>query len=452
MKYFKFIVFLIISAFVFSSVAFYNGYPLLASDSFGYINQGFGNFVGQFRLFIYGAFVRNASLTESLWFVVFFQGLILTYVMYKFMKTFLSSLPNYLYIIGVFILLTAFTGVSWYCSQIMTDIFTGIAALSMLILLFNKDLPRREQILLFVIFLFSIQTHKSHYMVFTVFALAIGVISWSKGWFTKNTVSAKHFLILLALVGFNWLLTPLINYAVEGDYGMESKSHIFLAGRLIETGMLERVLDEECPKKDYFLCEYKDQLPFSKKKFLWSNDSPLSQTGGWDAHEEGYKEIIRKSFTKPKFLLVHVYDFVQATVRQLVRTDVGKLIVKQTRGDKRVSTIDNRFHYEYPAFATSLQNQNKLNFENINNRRFYILVLSVIVGLYLFSRYYSKMDQKTVVLTIFILLFIIVNAAFAGPLAGVSTRYQGRIIWMLPLLAFVLVYNTWKFLSIKKCL
>jgi len=448
-KYSRYILFLLISALIFSGVAFYNGYPLIASDSCGYINQGFGEFIGQFRLFIYGFFVRHVSLAESLWFVVLAQGLILTYVLYRFIKVFFNPVPNYLVIIGIFIFLAAFTGVSWYCSQIMTDIFAGIAFLIMAVLLFKQEKSVWRLCVLLLLFLFSLQTHKSHYLVFTITIVIIGIIGWRSKLFEKRIFKFNQYIILFGVIIFNWLLTPIINYCVEDDFKMQSRSHIYFSGRLIETGMLERVLDDVCKEKDYFLCEYKDSLPYSKSKFLWSAESPLNKTGGWNSHKNEYRKIIYESFKKPRFLLIHISDFLKTTVRQLIRTDVGKLLYSQKKHKNCLIPIKKYFHYEYPQFITSRQNKGKLQFEKINNRRFYILLLSIFIVLYVLSKHVNRRDKTLFFLSMVFITFLIVNAAFTGPIAGISKRYQGRIIWLLPFLAILLINNYWSFFKGK---
>ncbi len=57
--------------------ALINGYPLLYSDSATYIESGMGLFVPIDRPIFYGLFIRIASMSYSLWFVVILQSLVI---------------------------------------------------------------------------------------------------------------------------------------------------------------------------------------------------------------------------------------------------------------------------------------------------------------------------------------------------------------------------------------
>ena len=56
-------------------------------------------------------------------------------------------------------------------------------------------------------------------------------------------------------------------------------------GRLCETGLLERFLDDNCGgNRANSLCAYRNRLPNDASAFMWS---PMNQTGGWNAFVTG---------------------------------------------------------------------------------------------------------------------------------------------------------------------
>ncbi len=84
-------IYVILISLVFCIPAFYNGFPLLYSDTSGYINSGFGNYLGTMRAWLYGGFLRHISLWESLWLVVFVQGIFVACIIYLMFKYFFKK-------------------------------------------------------------------------------------------------------------------------------------------------------------------------------------------------------------------------------------------------------------------------------------------------------------------------------------------------------------------------
>lgn len=73
--------------------AFANRYPLIFPDIYGYINHGFSNTLSLDKPHTYSFFIRHLSLKESLWLVIFVQGFILSFIIYKFLQKFEVSNP-----------------------------------------------------------------------------------------------------------------------------------------------------------------------------------------------------------------------------------------------------------------------------------------------------------------------------------------------------------------------
>ena len=71
--------------------AFYNGFPIVYSDSSTYIVSGFGLDMPMDRPLLYGILLRIFSLNGlSLWLVIFFQALIVSYLIFLLMELFVG--------------------------------------------------------------------------------------------------------------------------------------------------------------------------------------------------------------------------------------------------------------------------------------------------------------------------------------------------------------------------
>ena len=79
-------------------------------------------------------------------------------------------------------------------------------------------------------------------------------------------------------------------------------SPAFLIARLCETGILEKFLYQNCDPTDrYSLCAYRDKLPADAMSFMWDPNSPLYQTGGWNANLDEYRGIIGQVLSTPRY-------------------------------------------------------------------------------------------------------------------------------------------------------
>ncbi len=66
------------------SIAYYNGYPTIFSDTGGYLWSGaFFKAIPPFRAPGYAVFARVTSLELSAWFIVLVQAAIVVYVLFK---------------------------------------------------------------------------------------------------------------------------------------------------------------------------------------------------------------------------------------------------------------------------------------------------------------------------------------------------------------------------------
>jgi hypothetical protein len=103
---------------------FYNGYPILTYDSGTYIRSGLSGIVPVDRPLGYGLFIKYTSLSSSLSFTVSSQCLLLSVVLYFFLKNVIREKEKFnLYFLGILTSLTFLTNIGWCAGQIMADVF-----------------------------------------------------------------------------------------------------------------------------------------------------------------------------------------------------------------------------------------------------------------------------------------------------------------------------------------
>ncbi len=436
-------IYLIGGGVLFSAICFYNGYPLLTSDSGEYIDILYDFHQSYSRLETYAFFVKHISLKSSLFLVIIGQSIILTYVLDNFIDTVIKKKLKLLNKFFIYVLLVAFTGVSWYSSQIMSDIFTSIGLISILIIALNNNLKIYQKIIFFIIAVFSMLTHKSNLLLYTFFTVSLVLITLLKNFKSIYFSKLKTVMLLLILI-MGWFSVPIIKNVFLGNYQFDSKAHAFYSARMTETGLLMKILDKECEDNpDNVLCKNKDKIPYKRSVFLWSKKSPLKKYEGWTTNKAQFNSLIKKSFKDFDCLISHVGWAFQGFFSQLTNVRVGRLLWNQSDNWEVYNPIKKHFKYEYNAFRNAKQNNGTLKFKRYNRNMFFVLIFSALIILAFLNKF-NSLSKKNKILILSILAIIIFNAALTAPLAGVSSRYQGKIIWLLPFFIILLLIENKK--------
>ncbi|MCK6650328.1 MAG: hypothetical protein L6Q66_11795, partial [Bacteroidia bacterium] len=121
------IAFLFIASLVLLWVAFYNGFPIVYSDTSTYLSSGFEFETPADRPITYGLFIYLTSLGgTTLWLTAFVQCLIIVYVIYLLFKYFSQLKDPAFYSLVAIILLAAFSSLPWISGMLLADIFTPV--------------------------------------------------------------------------------------------------------------------------------------------------------------------------------------------------------------------------------------------------------------------------------------------------------------------------------------
>ncbi len=408
---------------------FINGFPIVYSDTSTYLASGFELETPFDRPMTYGLFLWLTSLNGvSLWTVIFAQGLITSYLIFNLVKL---CVPHFKHIhflhILVVIFLSALTSLSWTVSQLIADIFTPIALMS-LVLLAVGSFSRKKKGLLYVIFLFATAMHMSHVTLNVVLIAAVLLLRYLNVFGIKEQIKVSPLIICLGL--------SLLSILTMGSAVSKSK-HGFLMGAMVEHGITKKYLDENCPEKDYAFCAYKDSLPEKAWVFLWDENSPFYKMGGWKATKQEFNQIIYSTLTDPTYILLHIKESIKATADQLVKFKIGDgngAFLSETRLYERMEQYT---HHDMKTYESSLQNSQGLTFLNTYNTVLSGIIILSLLGVIFLLFTLSYLD-KTVVAALFILLLgVVVNSWACGTLANAIDRLGSKVIWLVPLIVII---------------
>ncbi len=430
------------------SAAFFNGYPLVFSDSGTYVFSGWEMKVPVDRPITYGIFLRVASMGFSLWLPVIAQCFLLAWLLRLFWRTFFPerglSIP-FLMLTGA---LCALSPVAWYSGQLMPDVFTEVLLLISGVVLLRKALPAWQWICLGVLFVFSSISHFSNLFI----GLAALAAFWLLGRFGVAVLHElprlrRRSVIVLLWCCAAYVAMPAVNRMVDGKWSMGKGSYTFLIGRLLDNGVLKRYLDENCGREQFRLCLYKDSLPDNSRNFHWNPDSPLAKEGGWGVPEPEYQKIVWNTLTSPKYLALHVWESMLSTPSQLLQNSVGsglELGWYRSPESPPYQAVAKYFPYELNEYRFSRQCGNLwgqgLDLKFYSTLFYWTLLLSAFAApvLLLMHRKKPFLPGGLEAGIYFLLCGMVANAFVTSSLASICDRFQSRVAWFLPLAVFMM--------------
>lgn len=434
--------------------AFFNGYPLVFSDSGTYIFSGWEMKVPVDRPIAYGIFLRLASMGFSLWLPVMVQCFTLAWLLRLFWRTFFPekglSLP-FLLVIGV---LCALSPVAWYSGQLMPDVFTEVLLLVTGVVLLRKTLPVWQWICLGLLFVFCSISHFSNLFIGLATLATVWVLrSFGVGVLRELQQLRRGSAVILVCSAASYVAMPALNWVADGEWTMGKGSYTFLIGRMLDNGVLKRYLDENCGHEQFRLCLYKDSLPDNSRNFHWDANSPLAREGGWGVPEPEYRKIVWNTLTTPKYLALHVWESLLSTPSQLLQNSVGsglELGWYRSPESPPYQAVAKHFPYELNKYRFSRQCGNLwgqgLDLKFYSTLFYWTLLLSafLVPVLLILERKRPFLPAGLQAGVYLLLCGMVANAFVTSSLASICDRFQSRVAWFLPLAAIMMLWAAGK--------
>jgi len=433
------ILYFIITVLVISSPALINGYPILYLDSHNYISQSISLQAEQTTPIGYGLFIRAFSWQASLWPVVFAQSLLVSLLLFFTIRSLRVFKNLYILHFASVVFLTMFTAMGYVFSQIMADFFAPVLILSVY-LLFAKNSGIAIKIFAFSCIAFSSMTHFSLQILLLALVIILPFL-----YKLASSYSLRSFLTRVSLLLIAFFLGFGINYAFYySKYQNDTKGgvrHVIIMGRLVETGILDEYLNNNCDDHRYALCDYKGQFPRRLTEFVWEENSPFYETGGWNNSAEEYNEIIYNVFTSPYYLGIFAYKGFISGFRQLVCFKTG--IIKVYPESKPNNAIKNNFPHEYKELLRSKQRYYDNTLADVNYAYYILVSFSLIMIMaYLLLRPDVAANLKNMILMIMLGVFL--NGMLTGAIAGTVHRFQARVNWLLVFIGLMIGFMLFK--------
>ncbi|PWK64901.1 hypothetical protein LX99_05065 [Mucilaginibacter oryzae] len=439
----------LVSTVVLLTIAFYNTSPLtFNADSAMYIESAHRRVIEPDRPILYGLFIKYFSFNTSLWLVIIAQSLIVSFVLQCYFNSFgpenngrySAQKKSNVFLIVFCVLVSLCMGASFQVSWIMADIFTPISILLMGGILFFKNISPLKLGVLSIMLIFSASMHNSNFYIclslIVIIAFTFLFKSIRKQYSLLGFTFKRILLAFLLLVLSNVTLST-IQFFYGGEFKSSRGGVVFLMGNIVEMGIIDQYLNDQCGKKNYELCNYKDSIP---NNFLWDARSPIHKTGGWKGSEKEYSVIIKDILTTPKYLKTFVFSSAVLTLKQFFVFETGEA----DKPWRRVSlAVRNYYDNDFDSFITSKQSKQKLNFTSINFLQNVVFALCLFIYIIALSSTSNVVETRYKLLAIYMILSIVINAWICGTFSGVFPRYQSRVVWLMPLPIFLFVMARW---------
>ncbi|BDG74232.1 hypothetical protein [Roseomonas fluvialis] len=422
--------------------ALLNGYPLVFSDTGGFLHQTLGPLMLWDKPWVYGPLLHAFHWRATLWLPLAGQALLVSAMLWLVQRV-LRGAPGHAGAatpgahLAVCVVAATLTTAPFTVALLMPDVLTAPMVLALGLLGFARErLSGREAAWLVLVATLGIAAHLSHVPIGLALALLPLLALRVRG----ALLAGLPLVLGVALVVGT-------NAVGHGRAALSPHGATFLLARLQADGPAARVIQARCPDAGWYLCAFADRLPMDANDFLWEADSPVNRA------PDGTPRFLGGAMLSPEAGVI-VGETLRAepiavaravlhnTVMQLLTAGIGDTLGPENLAAALHPRIAEGFPArETAAFEASLQMRGELRAAVAPLALLHALVLLATLPVLLAAgwRTWRAGDAVRVGLLAAVLVGVVGNAAATGGLSGVFPRYQARIAWLLPVVALLLL-------------
>lgn len=406
--------------------AIWNGFPLVHDDLGGYLERWPLRSLGHGRSVPYGLLLWATRTT--CWIpTILLQSIATVWTVDRALAVIGRSRSQWM-VVYVIASLAMTSGMAFFVSKIMPDAWAAPAIISLHLLAWHSDrLSTLERAVMIAIVVLAGAFHMAILAVLLTLSILHGV-AWAVVGKARGSAVG-----LLYAGGAVWTaLAALLaaDLVVAGKFTVTPGGDVFLFARLTQSGIIGKVLAAECPREDWLLCNFRNDLPPSADDFLWVDDSPFYKIGGWDDRRAKREigSIIAESIRIRPF--DHIESAVALAARQLVTVGIGN-------GMARVNswhipwTIERYAPWLLHSYEAARQQRGDIDLTRWS--QWVVSPLSIaglfalpLVAIFSWRRGYCREAMFPTL----VLLALLINAAVCGIFSGPNGRYQARVAWL----------------------
>jgi hypothetical protein len=402
--------------------AFWNGYPLLQSDTGGYLARWYEGYLVPSRSTVFGLYLHYGEPT-SFWLNLAIQALATMWILQLTLRVFGLARPWRLF--GVSLALTLTTALPWLASMLLTDIFAGLSILSLFILVLHGDkISRSEKAALFVFTAFAAATHSATMAVL----LGLCCVGWIARPFLRQRIAIRSLAQGTLTIAVGAVMLVSANFALSGQVAWTPGGFAIAFARMLQDGIVTRYLNDHCATQHFKLCPYRNNLPETADDFLWSRETVFNKLGRFPgmSDEMGYIAV----HALAEYPLWQAEEALLATGEQMLKVATGE------------NTDHPTLMHTYGIFREYLPQQLKfvdvareqkshLTFGPVNLIHVPVALISTALAFaMLMAAIFRRRADEVTLLTATVVLALLGNAVICGVISGPHDRYGSRLVWI----------------------
>jgi hypothetical protein len=409
--------------------ALWNGFPLMFDDVGGYLERWPTGTLGLGRSAVYGLLLWTTRWASFLP-VVLLQALVTTFAVDCALRVFgAGRSPWTLPTTMAAIVMTS--GAAFFASKLIPDAWAAPAVLALHLVAWHTDsLSKFERTALAVIVAIAGASHMATLGVLAGLSV-LDVIAWLVR--RRLRVAPRGLVVAMAATWSGLALLLATDAVVAGRFVLTPGGSVFLLGRLLEDGMLGKILAEECPRSDWQLCSFRNELPAYAEAFIWDANSPLWKLGNADSprvRKEVASIIVRSLLSHP---FEHIERASTLTVEQFLDTGVGGSVEPVIASHARW-TLMRYASWVLPRHDAARQQMQTIDLTSWSDWIVVPLSIAASVALpVLAALMWRQHCRQEALLATMVFLVLVGNAAICGVISSPNDRYQARLVWLAPL-------------------
>jgi hypothetical protein len=407
--------------------ALWNGYPLLQWDTGGYLARWYEGYLVPSRSTVFGLYLHYGE-DSGFWLNLGIQALAVLWILQLTLRVFGMARPLRLIWLSIALILT--TALPWLASMLLTDIFAGLSVLALFILVLHGErISGIEKFLLFCFTAFAAATHSATLGV--LFGLCCA------GWIVRPLLRQRIAIAGLAqgsltiVVGAAMLLAA--NFALSGQLAWTPGGAGVAFGRMLQDGIVARYLSDHCPRQNFKLCPYRNELPPTADDFLWGN-SMFNTLGRFQGMNDEMGYIALHSLAD--YPLWQAEAAIVATAEQLVHVATGEGSsgwIPHTYG-----IIERYIPSQVAPMRAAHQQHWDIDFGAINLIHVPVALVSLGLIAALFGRaIWRRQFDDLELLAATVCFALLGNAVICGVISGPHDRYGSRMAWVATLVVLI---------------
>lgn len=408
------------------SIAAWNGFPIIFYDTGAYILEGLGHVFVPERASVYSLLLYYVDASQSLWLVAGLQALITAFVLTELARGEFAELPVWSLLLMA-ALLVYLTGIAWYVGQVEPDILTPVAVIALFLLAYRSSvLGAARTILLVLVGALATASHPGTLLLAGGLLLVLVVVRASAIFSARLTAVRPSLFAAFGTFALASVLVLSANYTLTNQWFFSRTGPYFAFARMLQDGIVQKLLDDTCPQSRYPLCPFKNSLPHRADSWLWNGDSPFNQFHRFHGPVSPYEHMIADSIYR--YPVTNVVAVLKDTALQFVTFRTGDQIEPQ-----EWVLYSDLAHYvprQMESYMRARQQRGELRFESINRVHVPVAILSLLGLLFLLRTAYVRREWQQATLPAFVLLSLLGNAFICGTLSNPHDRYQSRLMWV----------------------